>query len=58
MKKIFSPTELTLLSFLVFTTLIRPTCSMTFIVTARKNGMGPSEALEILFSVKIPEFMK
>lgn len=30
----------------------------SYIVTARKNGMGPSEALRILFSGKIPEFMK
>jgi transposase len=30
----------------------------SYIVTARKQGMGASEALRILFSGKIPDFMK
>ena len=29
----------------------------SYIVTARKNGMGASEALRVLFQGKIPEFM-
>ena len=30
----------------------------SYIVTARKNGMGPADALRALFSGETPEFME